>query len=65
MMSETEKKLKQEIVELSIELAKQQDKIDDLIIYKQKYLAQVGKLVMLTSENTKLKELLCKHNIEF
>lgn len=65
MTNSEEKKLKQEIVELSIELAKQQDKIDDLIIYKQKYLAQVGKIVMLTSENTKLKELLCKHNIEF
>lgn len=64
-MSSEEKKLKQEIVELSIELAKQQDEIDHLIIYKQKYLAQVGKLVMLTSENVKLKELLCKHNIEF
>ena len=64
-MNSEEKKLKQEIMELSVELAKQQDKIESLIIYKQKYLAQVGKLVMLNSENAKLKELLRKHNIEF
>ena len=57
-MTECEKKLKQEIMELSIDLAKQQDEIDELKKYKNLFLAEVGKV-------TRLEQLLKKHNIKF
>ena len=52
------KKLKQEIMELSIELAKMQDQIDELKKYKTLFLAEVGKV-------TRLEQLLKQHNIKF
>jgi len=52
------KKLKQEIMELSIELAKQQDQIDELKKYKTLFLAEVGKV-------KRLEQLLKQHNIKF
>ena len=57
-MSDDVKKLKQEIMELSIELAKMQDQIDELKKYKTLFLAEVGKV-------TRLEQLLKQHNIKF
>lgn len=58
MESNEIKKLKQEIMELSIELAKMQDKVDELKKYKTLFLAEVGKV-------TRLEQLLKQHNIKF
>ena len=52
------KKLKQEIMELSIELVKMQDEIDELKKYKTLFLAEVGKV-------KRLEKLLKQHNIKF
>ena len=52
------KKLKQEIMELSIELVKMQDEIDELKKYKTLFLAEVGKV-------KRLEQLLKQHNIKF
>lgn len=50
MTNDEVKKLKQEIMGLSIELAKQQDEIDELKKYKQLYLLSAGKYEMLKSK---------------
>lgn len=58
MESDEIKKLKQEIMELSIELAKMQDEIDELKKYKTLFLAEVSKV-------TRLEQIIKIHNIKF
>ena len=58
MSNDYVKNLKQEIMELSIELAKMQDQIDELKKYKTLLIAEVGKV-------KRLEKLLKQHNIKF
>ena len=58
MSNDYVKNLKQEIMELSIELAKMQDQIDELKKYKTLLIAEVGKV-------KRLEQLLKQHNIKF
>ena len=58
MSNDDVKKLKQEIMELSIELAKQQDEIDELKKYKTLFITEVGKV-------KRLEYILKQHNIKF
>ena len=58
MSNDYVKNLKQEIMELSIELAKMQDQIDEMKKYKTLLIAEVGKV-------KRLEQLLKQHNIKF